>query len=67
MIWAAEILRAALRFGHHGGGVMAAHVVKRAEFSVIAANYNQRLLINVDREKLAGFFHLIQMGRPPAS
>ena len=61
MIRAPEILRATRRFRHDGGGMMAAHVVKRAQFAIVAANDDQRFLVDVDGEKLPWLPHLVQV------
>src|SRR5208337_1620021 len=60
VIRTAELFRATLFFGNDGGGVMAADVVESTEFAVIAADDEERFVVDIDGEELAGIFHLIE-------
>lgn len=59
VVRAAELFRAAFLLGDDGGGVMAADVVEGAELAVIAADDEQRFVVDVDGEVLTGIFQLI--------
>jgi hypothetical protein len=56
-----KIFRATVRFRDHGRGMVAADIVKGAEFAVVAAHDDQRLFVHVDGEELAGCLDLVEV------
>jgi hypothetical protein len=61
MIGAAELFGTTVGFENDGGGVMAADVVKGAEFAIIAPDYDERFFVDVNGEELAGILDVIEV------
>ncbi len=59
MVWAPELLRAALRLGHDRRGMMPANVVEPAQLSVISPRHYNWLAPKVRGEKTPLLPHLI--------
>ncbi len=60
MVRAAKLFRATLRLGNHGGGMMAADIVKGPQLAIFAADNDERFTCQIGREKLAIVAHLIR-------
>src|SRR5580658_4333817 len=60
MVRAAELFRAALRFGDYGGGVMAAYVIEGPQLAIFSAGRDERLAGQLRCKKLATVAHLIR-------
>src|SRR6266436_7739828 len=59
MVRTAKLFCAALRFRHHGGGMMPANVIEGAQLPIFAPRHDQRLSREIGREKISFFPNLI--------